>query len=100
MFPDKILLDYHDMAKIFNVSRKYVFHLLSENIISLKIVGNKRCKIQVSIVEMARYLDAQVESVANEVEMSVQKAPINRKSGRPRKKLQEWQIFLMSVVLY
>lgn len=97
MFPDKILLNYHDISKIFNVSHKSVFRLLAQNIITVKIVGNGKCKIQVSILKMARYLDAQVESVVNEVREPTQKSvdnevekppaqkiPIKRKSGRPR----------------
>lgn len=89
MFPGKILLGVEEIASLLNVSKGHIQNLCYSNRLPLKLHVDKSLsnRIQVSVVEMARYLDGKLESLPTQVEKKEPSIPsmvIKPKRGRPR----------------
>lgn len=84
MFPNQIFLDSRDIAKVLGVSHGHFLNMSMEKLIPFKLAKVHKRKIQVSILEMARYLDGQIESGNREPESQSLITPTKRKRGRPR----------------
>jgi hypothetical protein len=95
MFPSKILLGPAEIASVLDISAKHVYHLASKGKLGFKLAGITD-KTQVSIVELARYLDEKTVKAAEP--KPVQDPPptpvpqlIKKKLGRPRGQWQKTQ---------
>lgn len=85
LFPGKVFLDSHDIARVLGLSRAHVFRMSSEKTMPFKVVNDCSRKIQVSIVEMVRYLDTKLEVENRESASKPVIISPKRKRGRPRK---------------
>ena len=84
MFPQKMFLDINDIAKLLNVSKGHIYNLSSAKKLPFKLYDDTD-KIQVSIVEMARYLDSKLEQVEREpIKREDIQVVQKRGPGRPR----------------
>lgn len=91
-FPGKILLGPEEIASVLDISVKHVYNLSSKGKLGFKLAGITD-KIQVSIVELARYLDEKTVKAADPSPVpEPQPTPIpqliKKKLGRPR---CQWQ---------
>lgn len=89
MFPGRILLGVEEIASLLNVSKGHVQNLCYSNRLPVKLHIDKSLsnRIQVSIVEMARYLDGKLENLPiqeEKKEPSIPSMVIKPKRGRPR----------------
>ncbi len=89
MFPGKILLGVEEIASLLNVSKGHIQNLCYANKLPLKLHVDKSLsnRIQVSIVEMARYLDSKLDAVPVKEESKEPPVPslvVKSKRGRPR----------------
>lgn len=98
MFPEKFVLDIDEVAKVLGCSKQWIYVQSSRNTLPFaKLPGSR---IRVTVMELARYLDASgvqsdacdvVEPIkdgaASSVEVQlVQEQPVaQKKVGRPRK---------------
>lgn len=90
MFPNQVFLSVDDIAKIMAVSKGHIYNLSSREKLPFK-VSSLSDKIQVSIVEMAKFLDRQIDEEVQEKireEEKKHEVPISslikKKVGRPR----------------
>ena len=95
MFPNKILLGPEEIATVLDISAKHVYHLSSKGKLGFKLASITD-KIQVSIVELARYLDEKTVKATEPVAApEPQPTPvpqlIKKKLGRPRGQWQKSQ---------
>ena len=84
MFPNQMFLSVDDIAKLLNVSKGHIYNLSSKDKLPFKLLDVSD-KIQVSIIEMGRYLDSKLEDKQEEkraVEPSV--PSLIKRKGRPR----------------
>lgn len=84
LFPGKIFLDTHDIARVLGISCAHVYRMSSEKKMPFKVVNDCTRRIQVSIVEMARYLDTKLEAENRESASKPVIISPKRKRGRPR----------------
>lgn len=97
MFPEKFVLDIDEIAMVLGCSKKRLYTLSSKKELPFATLPGFR--IQVTMMELARYLDAsgaqpEVSEVfkpigdglarSDEVQ-KVQELPVTKKIGRPRK---------------
>lgn len=95
MFPEKFVLDIAEVAKVLGCSKQWIYVQSSRNALPFaKLPGSR---IRVTVVELARYLDASgaqpdvgevVKPIGEGLAMSneVQEQPVAKKKiGRPRK---------------
>lgn len=98
MFPEKFVLDIDEVAKVLGCSKQWIYVQSSRN--SLPFAKLPGSRIRVTVMELARYLDASgaqpdmgeviapIEEMAastGEVQL-VQEQPVEQKKiGRPRK---------------
>ena len=93
MFPSKVLLGPEEIATVLDISVKHVYNLSSKGKLGFKLAGITD-KIQVSIVELARYLDEKtVKAAEPQAEPPPTPVPqlIKKKLGRPRGQWQKSQ---------
>ena len=84
MFPAKVFLTVEDIAKCLNLSKGHIYNLSSAKKLPFK-VDDHSDKVQVSIVAMAKYLDAKLEVPKPvEVPSPIPVPELRRKPGRPR----------------
>jgi len=92
MFPNKVLLGPEEIATVLDISTNHVYNLSSSGKLGFKLAGITN-RVQVSIVELARYLDEKTVKAAEPVAMP-EPPPIpvpqliKKKVGRPR---GQWQ---------
>jgi excisionase family DNA binding protein len=60
-YPNRVLLAVEDVAKILGFSKSHTYRLLAQRRLPFAMV-NLSCRLQFSIVDVARYLDAQVKN--------------------------------------
>ncbi|MDN7869818.1 helix-turn-helix domain-containing protein [Burkholderia multivorans] len=84
MFPQKAMLNADDLAKALNVSRQHIYNLCHVDKLPFKLEKAKgsKTRIQVSIIEVARYLDSKLE--VREVKREEIEVVDKPKVGRPR----------------
>lgn len=84
MFPQKALLNADDLAKAISVSRQHIYNLINRDELPFKLEKKKGSKerIQVSIIDVARYLDSKLET--REVKREEIEVVDKPKVGRPR----------------
>ena len=94
MFPDQLVLDITEVATVLGCSKKRLYTLSSKKELPFATLPGFR--IQVTMMELARYLDA-CSSVAADDDVShamvksgartdvVEPPTVKRKKGRPRK---------------
>lgn len=92
MFPGKALLGPPEIATVLDISVKHVYTLSSSGKLGFKLAGITN-RVQVSIVELARYLDEKTVMAVEAVPVpEPQPIPvpqlIKKKVGRPR---GQWQ---------
>ena len=84
MFPQKMFLDIDDIAKLLNVSKGHIYNLSSAKKLPFKLYDDTD-KIQVSIIEMGRYLDSKLDAVERQpLKREDIQVVQKKKSGRPR----------------
>jgi len=85
LFPGKLFLDVEDIAKCLGQSRGHIYNLSSAKKLPFQLDWGLGDKIQVSIVEMANYLDRKIE-VQPETPAPVLENPmvVPKKLGKPR----------------
>lgn len=84
MFPQKMFLDINDIAKLLNVSKGHIYNLSSAKKLPFKLYDDID-KIQVSIIEMARYLDSKLEQERGPIKREdIQVVQKKKGRGRPR----------------
>jgi len=87
MFPNKIMLETNDIAKCLGVSKQHIYNLCSPKsgkTFPLKL-NEDSGRIQVSIVEMARYLDSKLDGSESKQEKQTDLVVVEvKKKGRPR----------------
>jgi hypothetical protein len=86
IFPGKIFLDVEDIAKCLGQSKGHIYNLSSAKKLPFQLEWGLGDKIQVSIVEMAKYLDSKLEPKKEEVFPALA-SPVyieKKKVGRPR----------------
>lgn len=84
LFPGKVFLDSHDIAKVLGISHGHLLNMSMEKQIPFKLAKVHKKKIQVSILEMAKYLDTKLEGESKELASVPTMVPPNKKRGRPR----------------
>lgn len=84
LFPGKVFLDSHEIAKVLGVSHGHLLNMSMEKLIPFKLAKVHKKKIQVSILEMARYLDTKLEGESKELASVPTMVSPQRKRGRPR----------------
>jgi S-ribosylhomocysteine lyase LuxS involved in autoinducer biosynthesis len=84
LFPGKVFLDSHEIARVLCISRSHLFRMSSKKTIPFKL-SNDCSKIQVSIIEMARYLDTKLLAEGHELKHEPVIISTKKKRGRPRK---------------
>lgn len=96
MFPNKIFLDVDDIAKLLNLSKGHIYNLSSQKKLPFKLLDISD-KIQVSIVEMAKFLDRKLEAAFDEKTEKSLSVPsmirkeVPKKRGRPKVMLKNSQ---------
>ena len=86
IFPGKIFLDVEDIAKCLGQSKGHIYNLSSAKKLPFQLEWGLGDKIQVSIVEMAKYLDSKLEPKKEEPPAALA-SPVyieKKKVGRPR----------------
>lgn len=98
MFPDQLVLDITEIATVLGCSKKRLYTLSSKNELPFATLPGFR--IQVTMMELARYLDASgaqpdacdvVEAIEDgaasteEVQLVQEQPVVQKKIGRPRK---------------
>lgn len=85
LFPGKLFLDVEDIAKCLGQSRGHIYNLSSAKKLPFQLDWGLGDKIQVSIVEMANYLDRKIE-VQPEKPAPILENPmvVPKKLGKPR----------------
>lgn len=86
IFPGKIFLDVDDIAKCLGQSKGHIYNLSSAKKLPFQLEWGLGDKIQVSIVEMAKYLDSKLEPKKEELPAALTLPIIveKKKLGRPR----------------
>lgn len=85
IFPGKVLLTLDDIAQCLNVSKGHVANLCYRKELPFKLVADKFSnRIQVSIVEMARFLDHKIDEGVPPVQEGNVPLLVTKKRGRPR----------------
>jgi hypothetical protein len=87
IFPGKIFLDVDDIAKCLGQSKGHIYNLSSAKKLPFQLEWGLGDKVQVSIVEMAKYLDSklQIQPVKEEKLKLVNPVIVApKKVGRPR----------------
>lgn len=86
MFPGQVLLDVDDIAKCLRHSKGHIYNLSSAKKLPFNVEWGLGDKVQVSIVEMARYLDSKLEQKVEKPTAPELVAPVvtHKKLGRPR----------------
>lgn len=88
-FPGKILLGVDEIAEIMNISKHHVYNLSSQKKLPFKCIDATK-RVQVSIVELARYLDDDSYTKQPKSEpKGPEPLPIKKKRGRPRNSTRE-----------
>lgn len=84
MFPQKALLNADELAQAISVSRQHIYNLINREELPFKLQKKKGSKerIQVSIIDVARYLDSKLET--REVKREEIQVVDKPKVGRPR----------------
>ncbi len=85
LFPGKIFLDSHDIASVLGISHGHLLNMSMNKQIPFNLARVHKRKIQVSILEMARFLDMKLEGKSPELEPVPASVPQRRGRGRPRK---------------
>ena len=106
MFPGKVLLGVEEIATLLNVSAGHIKNLCYMNRLPFKLHKDKSLsnRIQVSIIELARYLDSKLENVVEE-DKKEDKPPVPsmivqpKKRGRPRGVTRRQAFFQSSLQL-
>jgi len=86
IFPGKVFLDVDDIAKCLGQSKGHIYNLSSAKKLPFQLEWGLGDKIQVSIVEMAKYLDSKLEPRKEEPPATLA-SPVyieKKKVGRPR----------------
>lgn len=86
IFPGKIFLDVEDIAKCLGHSKGHIYNLSSAKKLPFQLDWGLGDKVQVSIVEMAKYLDSKLEPKKEELPSTLA-SPVyieKKKVGRPR----------------
>lgn len=86
IFPGKVFLDVEDIAKCLGQSKGHIYNLSSAKKLPFQLEWGLGDKIQVSIVEMAKYLDSKLEPKKEELPAALTSPIIveKKKLGRPR----------------
>lgn len=87
IFPGKIFLDVDDIAKCLGQSKGHIYNLSSAKKLPFQLEWGLGDKVQVSIVEMAKYLDEKIQVQPAKVEKPALVNPEivpPKKVGRPR----------------
>jgi hypothetical protein len=85
IFPGKIFLDVDDIAQCLNISKGHLRNLSSRKELPFKMAADKVSnRIQVSIVEMARFLDSKVGEDVPPAREGNGPLLATKKIGRPR----------------
>lgn len=86
IFPGKIFLDVDDIAKCLGQSKGHIYNLSSAKKLPFQLEWGLGDKIQVSIVEMAKYLDSKLQPEKEEPPAALTSPIIveKKKLGRPR----------------
>jgi hypothetical protein len=79
LFPSKVFLGPEEISLVLNITPKHVYNLSSSGKLGFRLAGITD-KVQVSIVELARYLD---EKTLTPTEVA-EPQPLKKKVGRPR----------------
>lgn len=83
MFPGRVLIGSKDIAKILNVSVGHMSNKSFREKMPFKLVECKGRRMQVSIIELARYLDEKTK-IQTESPVSFESTTVlKRKLGRP-----------------
>ena len=86
-YPNKILLGTDEIAEVMNVSKYHIYNLSSQKKLPFKCIEATK-RVQVSIIELARYLDD--SSLTKQPEQkALGPMPIKKKIGRPRNSTRE-----------
>lgn len=89
MFPGKIILNIDEIVQVINISKQHAYNLSYQKKLPFKCVEGSG-RVQVSIVELARYLDDASLTKQPEPEQKVlEPLPIKKKRGRPRNSTRE-----------
>jgi hypothetical protein len=87
IFPGKIFLDVDDIAKCLGQSKGHIYNLSSAKKLPFQLEWGLGDKVQVSIVEMAKYLDEKIQVQPAKIEKPALVNPeivSPKKVGRPR----------------
>lgn len=85
MFPGQLMLNVDDIASLMAYSKGHIYNLASTKKLPFKIAEGLGDRIQVSIIEMADYLDSKLLSKpAEKSEPEPEATTTKRKVGRPR----------------
>ena len=85
IFPGKVLLTVDDIALCLNISKGHLRNLSSKKQLPFKLATDKVSnRIQVSIVEMARFLDRKITEDDPAAGEGGGLHPVTKKRGRPR----------------
>lgn len=86
IFPGKVFLDVEDIAKCLGQSKGHIYNLSSAKKLPFQLEWGLGDKIQVSIVEMAKYLDSKLEPKKEEPPAALASPVLieKKKVGRPR----------------
>lgn len=86
IFPGKIFLDVEDIAKCLGQSKGHIYNLSSTKKLPFQLEWGLGDKIQVSIVEMAKYLDSKIQVQEPQAAPALVNPVVvpAKKLGRPR----------------
>ncbi len=88
-YPNKILLGVDEIAEVMNISKHHVYNLSYQKKLPFRCIEATK-RVQVSIIEFARYLDDDSLTKQSELEPKVlEPLPIKKKRGRPRNSTRE-----------
>ena len=83
MFPNQVFLSVDEMAQILSVSKAQIYKMCEQKRVPFTLVKLTN-KVQVSIVEMARYLDTKVQKEEPAtVPVPDASTVVKRRRGRP-----------------